>query len=755
MNMNNYQKKFNDFLTSNLNQEQLKAVKQSQGSLLVIAGAGSGKTRVITARIAHLILNEQVNPASIVALTFTNKAATEMAERIEHFLGPDIPKPFIGTFHGYCLRLLKSNIKLLNITTFSILDADDQHKIINGIITRNNLGKRTTAQQLLYYISQLKNQLIAPDQAASAMTNITWIKQVYTAYEAEKKASNCFDFDDLLIETLTLFKKHAPFKQALQEQIRHILVDEYQDTNVVQHELLKQMATSKTLCSLDSLCAVGDEDQSIYSWRGATVANMLNFKKDFAPTTLIKLEQNYRSAQPILEVANKVITHNKYRNPKTLWSGRDAHDRIRSIICLSDYQESDAIAQFIHLASARQKRSSIAILYRTHSQSRSLEEGLLKSSIPYKIIGGIQFYERKEIKDLLAYLRLIANPFDRPAFFRVINCPSRSLGEKFEALFQERWQQEPHATFGDIATMLINDGSITGIKKTALTQFLHIFSGLTHASAVSTALQTIITAIDYQQYLNKTYDAQEAQDRWDNVQELINAVHHVQTIANTVELFLHDVALMQEKKKADDTESDPVFLMTLHAAKGLEFNTIIIAGLEEGLLPSSRSLNDTNALEEERRLLYVGITRAQERLLITRTRYRYLYGKMTDQLPSRFMAEFPKDLVTTQDISSVTQQQLGTWLSQWISGALGAPQVPPAKPESRKKIVPKATIATPADKSASKESGRWKKHQPVMHPTFGMGIIQEVEKRSDSTFFLEIKFKSGVKKISHQFVKPM
>src|SRR5579871_1147031 len=657
MNLYDYQAKFNEFLTSNLNQEQLKAVKQPQGSLLVIAGAGSGKTRVITARIAHLILNEQVDPTSIIALTFTNKAATEMAERIEHFLGPDIPKPFIGTFHGYCLRLLKGNLKLLNIPSFSILDADDQHKIINGIITRNGLNKKTTAQQLLYYISQLKNQLIAPDQAASTVAHITWIKQVYTAYEAEKKASNCFDFDDLMIETLTLFKKHITFKQALHDQIRHILVDEYQDTNIVQHELLKQMATKQGSCIVDSLCAVGDEDQSIYSWRGATVANMLNFKKDFAPTTLIKLEQNYRSAQPILEAANKVITHNKYRNPKTLWSGREAHDRIRSIICLSDYQESDAIAHFIHLASARQKRSSIAILYRTHSQSRSLEEGLLKSSIPYKIIGGIQFYERKEIKDLLAYLRLIANPFDRPAFFRVINCPSRSLGEKFETLFQERWQREPYATFNDVAHMLITDGSITGIKKTALTQFLHLFSGLTHTSAVSTALQTIITATDYQQYLNKTYDTQEAEERWDNVQELMNAVHH-QTTANTVELFLHDVALMQEKKKADDAESDPVLLMTLHAAKGLEFNTIIIAGLEEGLLPSSRSLSDTNALEEERRLLYVGITRAQERLLITRTRYRYLYGKMTDQLPSRFLAELPNTVIVTQDVTNVTQQQL-------------------------------------------------------------------------------------------------
>jgi DNA helicase-2/ATP-dependent DNA helicase PcrA len=765
--MNKHSTRLNQFLEQELNAAQRAAVEQSSGSLLVIAGAGSGKTRVITARIAHLILNEGVEPAAIVALTFTNKAATEMLERVSHFLGPDSRKPFVGTFHGYCLRILKENIALLNKTSFSILDSDDQHKIISTIIARNNLNKKTTVQQLLHYISAFKNQLLTPDKAGSSMSNIQWVKEAYTAYEAEKKASNCYDFDDLLFETLALFKKHSAFKQLMHNRVRHILVDEYQDTNTVQHELLKHMAKHNKQCAIDSICAVGDEDQSIYSWRGATVANMITFKDDFAPTTVVKLEQNYRSVQPILEVANKVIKHNKYRNPKNLWSDRAGSDRIRSIVCLSDYQESETIALCIRLATKTHKRSDIAILYRTHFQSRSLEEGLLKNSIPYKIVGGTQFYERKEIKDLLAYLRLIVNPFDRPAFFRVINCPARSLGTAFEELVHTLWKAEPFLTFPDLARKLIDNGSVTGVKKTSLLAFLATFEGLTPQTSPSQALDTIIKRIDYFGYLKKSCEEQEAHERSDNVKELISAVHHLESTTTTVELFLHDVALMQEKKKADDESSDPVLLMTLHAAKGLEFKTVIIAGLEEGLLPSSRSINEVEKLEEERRLLYVGITRARERLLLTRCRYRYTYGKMTDQVPSRFVQEMPSNLLITQDVSHVTQQQLSTWFSQWLNPAASAPTPLPMtakKPvtQQKKAIIPARTgtaaprqsvrTAQPKPIAQSMPTSSWKKNQPVKHPTFGVGIVQTAQKRG-STTFVEVKFKGGLKKIAEKFLE--
>lgn len=429
--MNDHIITFNNFLRNDLNSAQQEAVQHRDGSLLIVAGAGSGKTRVITARIANLILNEHIDPSSIIALTFTNKAAKEMQERIRFFLGGDTAIPFIGTFHAYCLRILKNNAHLLPTPFISILDSDDQQKMLHGIITRHHLNKQTTAQQLGYQISQIKNQTHNPDQMAYSWGQNPLIKQLFAAYEEEKRASKCLDFDDLLLETLRLFKRNPQlpdgthFMQRFHNSIAHILVDEYQDTNVVQHELLTAMAKQNKQRVVDSICVVGDEDQSIYSWRGATVANIMNFKKDFDNTTVIKLEQNYRSVQPILEIANQIIKHNKNRNPKKLWSERTGSDRIRRIICASDYQESETIAHFLTCAGRTQKLNTIAILYRTHFQSRSLEEGLIRYSIPYKIVGGIQFYERKEVKDLLAYLRLIVNPFDRTSFFRVINCPAR------------------------------------------------------------------------------------------------------------------------------------------------------------------------------------------------------------------------------------------------------------------------------------------------------------------------------------------
>lgn len=462
--MQTNREQLNQFITQQLNHEQQKAVIQKNGVLLVIAGAGSGKTRIITARIAHLILNEHVPASSILALTFTNKAAKEMKERIELFLGDHAHPPYIGTFHSYCLRLLKKNNSLLDNQFISILDEDDQQKLLQSIITRNNIGKQITAKQLSYQISHIKNQTLTPNQYETFNNKL--FTSIYKAYEHEKQISKCLDFDDLLLETLKLFKKNPDFKKEFQETIRHILVDEYQDTNIVQHALLKQMSIddSHTFIS-DSLCVVGDEDQSIYSWRGATVANIINFKQDFPQSNLIKIEQNYRSVQPILEVANKVIEHNKNRNPKQLWSEKQGSNRIRNLICLSDYHEAEVIAHLIKSSRQKRKEQSIALLYRTHFQSRTLEEGLIKHSIPYKIVGGVQFYERKEIKDLLAYLKLLINPFDRTSFFRIINTPSRGLGTKFEEQVHELWDNEPFLTFNNIINKLIEGDSQPKAKK--------------------------------------------------------------------------------------------------------------------------------------------------------------------------------------------------------------------------------------------------------------------------------------------------
>ncbi len=755
MNIENIHR-FNTFLQNNLNAAQREAVTHQTGSVLIVAGAGSGKTRVITTRITHLLLNHQALPATILALTFTNKAALEMKERIETFLERKHDLPFVGTFHSFCLRLLKQQSELLENPFFSILDEDDQHKILQSIIAKSGLQKKITAKQLAYQISQIKNQTIDP-QSHDLISLNPLIREVYHAYEQEKRASKCLDFDDLLLEVVKLFKKHESLKNDFQNQVRHILVDEYQDTNVVQHELLKQMALTsgkKTKLAVDSLCAVGDEDQSIYSWRGATVSNIMNFTNDFLGTKIIKIEQNYRSVQPILDLANMVIEQNTNRNPKNLWSEKQGTDRIRLCAFLSEYQEAEAIAHCLKAAVAKkQKLNTIALLYRTHFQSRALEEALLKHSIPYKIIGGIQFYERKEIKDILAYLKLVVNPFDRPSLFRVINSPLRGLGNKFEELFHQTWNSNLFATFKDIAATLIETKEVTGTKKDALVDFVKLFESLQHTDKPSKAVEYFISATRYFSYLKESYDPEEAMSKIDNVKELLKAIDHLEAQKNlTLADFLDEVALMQAQIQAESNEKDPVLLMTLHAAKGLEFDTVILAGLEEGLLPSSRSLTLEESIEEERRLFYVGITRAQERLLLTYSRYRYNYGTMTDQRPSRFIQDIPPGTVPTFDASYWNTLQMSQFFNGWaknpnnadlsvvpIRPSLGQDGSNHKKTETKSKLVPAI----------------FKKNQPVSHQKFGIGIVEDIELRANGITYLQVKFKSGSKKLDASFLKTM
>ncbi len=828
---------FKEFFTQQLNTAQQNAVTPTRGALLIVAGAGSGKTRVITARIAHLILNEGVHPSNIIALTFTNKAANEMKERIARFLGNARSLPFIGTFHSYCLKLLKTNGEYLDHPFLSILDEDDQEKLLSGIIQRSGITKRITAKQLSYQISQIKNQMQDPLTSSSSL-DPKLLTDLYNAYEKEKRLSKSLDFDDLLIEGLALFKKHPIFKTQFQQTVRHILVDEYQDTNVIQHELLKQMSQDgPRSMAVDSVCVVGDEDQSIYSWRGATVANVMNFKQDFPETVIIKIEQNYRSVQPILEVANHVIKNNKYRNPKNLWSDRPAKDRVRIISCMSNYQEGDTIAQLVQVAAKQQSSTAtnlrqgageqIAVLYRAHYQSRTIEEALVKYSIPYKIVGGTQFYDRKEIKDLLAYLRLVVNPFDRAAFFRIINCPMRGLGEKFEEQFYERWNSEPFSPYDAIIKAFIQEKLVTGIKKTSLEQFANHFKPLNHDTRPLKALEHIIMHVAYITYLKNAYETEEAQTRIDNVKELVRAIAHFESNGiTTIRGLLDEIALMQEHMQKDDAKN-PVLLMTLHAAKGLEFDMVILCGLEEGLFPSSRSMLTDDGLEEERRLFYVGITRAKERLLITHARHRYTYGQMNDQLSSRFLDEIPSKLATSFDGTSWNITQAKAFFADWLNAKMptsastvmtfGASHTPnpvypdsstsselkarrtiksssetglrpstgraagkekTAKPETAKGSIQKLkeavaqryarsknasfeTILRPSSGRAAVESASssithaahgWKTNQPVAHKSFGVGIIKNIETRSDDQVFLTVQFKSGTKKIDQKFV---
>ncbi len=775
------QQSFTTFFDSQLNSAQQQAVKHAVGPLLVIAGAGSGKTRVITARIVHLISQQGVLPTAIVALTFTNKAAQEMRARITKFLANTPVLPFIGTFHSYCLQLLKMNAQFLPFSPFTIMDADDQLKLIGSIVNRMHMGKKVSAKQVAYHISNLKNNAL--EKHADPL-----VRKVFEQYEAEKKASHCFDFDDLLLETLRIFKKHPEFKAQFQERVRHILVDEYQDTNITQHELLKEMALHKKKFAIDSLCAVGDEDQSIYSWRGATVENMLNFKKDFTPTTTVTIDQNYRSVQPILDSANHVIKNNYKRNPKNLWSTKKGTDRIRLLTAMSGFQEAEIVAHALRTLQANKiPLTQVAILYRAHYQSRLLEEALIKNSIAYKIIGGIQFYERAEVKDLLAYLKLLTNPFDRVSFFRVVNTPARGLGEKFEEQVYDKWSRATASIednvelfdadpfndrplpFHEICKQMLAGSELTKTKKAGLASFLAVFDGLTHQSAPLATLEHIIKTTHYAEYIKNNHDAEEAQTKLENIKELLSAVGHFQTQGlTTIEAFLNEVTLMQEKTNAKDDKHERVQLMTLHAAKGLEFNTVIITSLEEGILPSGHSIGGDGDIEEERRLMYVGITRAEERLLLTNARFRSMYGQLDMKRPSRFVEEIPQNFIRADDCSNWHAPQFARYFSQWLGGVAPTQQestvyVPAYTAKTTTQVAAPTVVNRAAKRAHDPEQenattsspGAWKKNQPVKHATFGIGIIQMIEKKSPTLIHITAQFKVGVKKIDAKFLQPV
>ena len=784
---------FNDFLKTALNEPQRQAVTTKNQAILVVAGAGSGKTRIITARIAHLILNEAVLPSSIVALTFTNKAAGEMRERISSFLQDTQRLPYVGTFHSYCLLLLRTNPHLTEHQTFSILDSDDQESLLKRIIKQYNLEKRITASAMIHQISQLKNKLLQEDDVFIQPL----FKDIYVAYEEEKRRSNCFDFDDLILKMLHIFKTNREFVARFQHKVRHLLVDEYQDTNLVQHELLKCMGLMPELddapqtIALDSICAVGDEDQSIYSWRGAAVTNMLKFKDDFAPVELVKIEQNYRSAQPILKAANAVIEHNAVRTPKNLWSDKKAINRILCITAQSEYQEADSVTAVLEQIPKTIKRNNIAILYRTHFQSRSVEEALMQRSIPYKIIGGIRFYERKEIKDLLAYLRLIANPFERTSFFRIINTPNRGLGQKFELDAQEFWTRNPMLNFTQMLQQFTTspEAALGAVRRQAVQDFLELFEGLTSTHKTSYLLSEILKRTEYQNFLRTSLESHESETKLENIRELTHSIKYFEqkeTTTNeppTLETFLHEIALMQEKLTSEEGLENCVQMMTLHAVKGLEFDVVIIVGLEEGLLPSTRSLHSTTALEEERRLFYVGITRAREYLVILHAESRTTYGQVADQLSSRFLSEIPENLMTpikakyqhpsqtrsmlqnffggTMQTNSVmtfgTATQSSSFQKPTSYNAKAAPFKNKTLPQARPFSIPKKPGASDNTLRSQPESISciWKKNAAISHNTFGVGIVKSVEKKEDDQFYVTAIFACGEKKVLSTFLKPL
>ncbi len=775
---------FNDFVQGCLNKEQQSAVSPKDGSFLVIAGAGSGKTRVITARITNLILNHGVQPSSIIALTFTNKAAQEMQHRIEQFLPNLRTKPTIATFHAYCLKLLKKNAALLGEHPFTVIDSADGQKLLQSIIKDRGLDKLFNPKQLLPLFSSYKMaDTLHLELPVWNMHHAQQFMELYHAYEQQKKLSNYVDFDDLLYKTYHLFESNPQFKQAHLQRHRHILVDEYQDTNLIQHELLKQMTLPDVAYSyagqakqkaeagsgraaggiaVDSICAVGDEDQSIYSWRGATVKNILEFNQEFKNTQIIKLEQNYRSTQHILNIANSVIKNNVDRNHKQLWSASTQQHQPLLLECLSDLQEAYSIAHLINLIAKKEKKSSIAILYRTHYQSRIIEEALIKESIAYKIIGGIQFYERKEIKDLLAYLRLLKNPFDRISFFRAINCPLRGLGEKFEETFLKVWNENPFSTFQEVTSIVINCGLVPMKQIGALQSFVKLFKtdfinkednensdSSSKELTATQALEHFIKQTQYISYLQESFDKADAEVKRENVAEFIRAAEYFdEHNASGLSQFLDDISLMQEQIKQDDTAVDRVSMMTLHSAKGLEFPTVILVGLEEGILPSNQSIGQEN-VEEERRLFYVGITRACHKLLITHSKYRNVYGKMDQQRPSRFLSEIPQHLMIQQEAAHWSKSSFATFFQEWINNQKAAKAQAMYQPRTTQTA---AATPTPVITPIAPQL-HIRRLQAVKHPTFGLGIAHYVEQKGDKTIVTVHFTHHGTKKIDSSFLQ--
>lgn len=754
---------FNNFLEKELNQNQLEAVKHNKGSFLVIAGAGSGKTRVITARITNLILNHNIHPSEIIALTFTNKAAREMKERIKKFLPNETNLPFVGTFHSFCLLHLKKYKAFHKIENFTILDDDDQSKLIKMVLNKFALNKQYNAKQIQYQISTLKNNNLL-DGNLDFIQDKTLI-EILNEYEKEKKNNKSLDFDDLLIEMVKLFKTNEKFKEHFQSNVKHILVDEYQDTNHVQHELLKQMGLSKSSKEmvLDSICAVGDEDQSIYSWRGAIVDNINNFKKDFKNTKLIKIEQNYRSVNQILDIANHVIKNNKNRNEKKLWSEKQARNRIIRTTSFSGTKEAELVAKYVKFAQKKNKSESVAVLYRTHFQSRLIEEAFLREAINYKIVGGIQFYERKEIKDLLAYLKLIINPFDKVSFFRILNCPTRGLGQKTEDLIAQEWNSEPLLQFKEIIKKIGNENKLPTKKIEVLNNFVSLFNKFSLEDNATYVIKEFIDNLDYLFYLKSEFEKKEAESRIENLNELIRAAQYFEDqTKGSVKDFLDEVALIQDQLNQVDEENIQVQMMTLHAAKGLEFDHVLIVGLEEGLLPSARSLESEESVEEERRLFYVGITRAKEYLLICNASFRSTYGQTDSQVRSRFVDEIPHHKIHEFNYTNYNEYELEDLFCKFLgiqSEKLFKPSVMTFSQNSTKSSVKadnfkeilknKINSSNPSEKIVSD----WKINHFAKHKIFGLGLIKNVEKKTTSTI-ITVQFKgSGLKKIDSKFLE--
>lgn len=644
-----------DNLLSSLNSVQQEAVQHTEGPLLILSGAGSGKTRVITHRVAYLIKHHRVSPFRILAVTFTNKAANEMKERLDSLIGEGTSKNlWVSTFHATCSRILRRDIEQLDGFTrnFTIYDKSEQVTVVKDILRQFNLDDKMYSPRTIHdLVSKAKNDSIKPGTYANTADGYyeKIVAQVYPLYQDTLRKNNALDFDDLLNFTVELFRKHSDVLEHYQEKFAHVLVDEYQDTNRCQYDLVRYLVGEK-----QNVCVVGDDDQSIYGFRGADIHNILDFETNYPNTRVLRLEQNYRSTKNILEAAWSVVQNNKARKPKKLWTKNDVGELVTCYEAMDERDEAGFVGTKIEdwHADGVEFRD-FAIFYRTNAQSRIFEEALRSANIPYQIVGGLGFYDRMEIKDLIAYLRVMCNPFDSISLRRIINVPSRGIGAtSLERLMNFADAQE--ITLFEAIERVDEIDTINSGIKTKIRRFAKIFEGYEPDDLPADALEHVLDTTSYLENF-KGQRTIEAQNRVENIEELRNAVYEYEMIAEepTLADYLENVALIADidTMKTDDNtdETNIVTLMTLHSAKGLEFPFVFIVGMEEGYLPHKNSMNSEMELEEERRVCYVGITRAMEQLYLVHANARRTWSGAEYRVPSRFLEEISPDVIRHVD----------------------------------------------------------------------------------------------------------
>lgn len=704
-----------------------------------MAGAGSGKTRVLTHRIAYLMAEKHVAPWNILAITFTNKAAREMKERVESILGPGADDIWISTFHSMCVRILRRDIDRIGINrNFSILDTADQLSVIKGILKERNLDpKKFDPRSILGTISSAKNELTEPEEFSKVAGGYydQVVSDVYVDYQKKLLKNQSLDFDDLIMTTIKLFDRVPEVLEFYQRKFQYIHVDEYQDTNRAQYMLVKQLAER-----FQNLCVVGDSDQSIYRWRGADITNILSFEKDYPNASVILLEQNYRSTKRILRAANEVIKNNSNRKPKNLWTENDEGIKISYYRGDNEFGEGQFVAGKIHQlhSSGKRKLSDIAILYRTNAQSRVIEETLLKAGLNYNIVGGTKFYDRKEIKDILAYLRLVSNPDDDISFTRIVNVPKRGVGATSLEKIASYAAMNGLSFFQ--AIQQVDFIGVSAKAANALDSFRQMIENLTNMQdylSITELTEEILDKTEYREML-KAEKSIEAQSRLENIDEFLSVTKNFEQKSEdkTLVAFLTDLALIADIDQLDQKEEesggkDAITLMTLHAAKGLEFPVVFLMGLEEGVFPHSRSLMEEAEMEEERRLAYVGITRAEQELYLTNAKMRTLFGRTNMNPESRFIAEIPDDLLENLNENKETRA-----------------------PSARKMQPRRGPVSRPVS-YASKTGGdtlNWAVGDKAGHKKWGTGTVVSVKGEGEGTE-LDIAFPSpvGVKRLLAAF----